>query len=77
MYRVFNKVLQSDMGKTIVRKHAPLYYGQNLNPTSPHHQKVSMKNVKYMPMYPQLSMPDPERELQNNWFSTYISSSGN
>ena len=30
MYRVFNKVLQSDMGKTIVRKYAPTWDAQSV-----------------------------------------------
>ena len=30
MYRVFYKVLQSDMGKTIVRKHAPTLDAQSV-----------------------------------------------
>ena len=80
MYSVFNKVLQSYMGKTIVWKHAPTLgsslYGQNLNPTCPPHPKVSMKDGNYMPMYSQLSMTDPGREPQNNLFTTSMGSSG-
>ena len=30
MYSVFNKVLQSDMGKTIVRKYAPILDAQSV-----------------------------------------------
>ena len=30
MFSVFNKVLQSDMGKTIVRRHAPSLNAQSL-----------------------------------------------
>ena len=81
MHNAFNKVLQSDMGKTIVRKQAPTLdhsqYVGNLSPICPHHPKVSMKDVDYMPMCLQPSMADPGRELQNNLFSTSMRSSGN
>ena len=62
MYSAFNKVLQSDMGKPIVRRHAPTLddnqHGRNCNPICPHHPKDSMKGIDYMPMYPPLSMID-------------------
>ena len=60
MYSVLNKVVQSDMGKTIVRKHAPTLDAQsvlrNLNPIHSLHPKHSLKGMDYMSMYPQLSM---------------------
>ena len=49
MYSVFNKVLQSDLGKTIVRRHAPTLdtesYWREMNLICPHHPKDSMKGT--------------------------------
>ena len=67
MYTAFSKVLQSDMGKTIVRKHAPTLEAQSVwskfESLCPHHPKDSMKGIDYMHMYLQWSMIDLGRAL--------------
>ena len=72
MYCVLNKVLQSDMGKTIVRKYAPTLDARSvwkdLRLTCPHHPKDSMKGIDCMPMHPLLSMIDHGKALRNNLF---------
>ena len=81
MYSVFNKVLQSDMGKIIVRKYHQLWmhnqYGGNLSLTYPHHLKDSMKGIDYMHMYPQLSMSSHGKALHNNLLFTSMNNLGN
>ena len=65
MYSVFNKVLQSDMGKTIVRKYAPSLDAQSVWRDFESHMSYnlsdSLKGIDYMHMYPQLSMKVMER----------------
>ena len=60
MYSVFNKVLQSDMGKTIARKYAPTMDAQSVwNKFETDMSTLSkglMKAVDYMPMYQLLSI---------------------
>ena len=74
MYSVFNKILQSDMDKTIVRNYTPSLDAQSvwrdLSLTCPHHQKDSMKGVDYMHMDPQLSIISHGKALLNNLFFT-------
>ena len=43
MYSVFNKVLQSDMGKTIVRKYAPTLDAQSVWKECKTHMSTSSK----------------------------------
>ena len=45
MYNVFNKVLQSDMGKTIVRKHAPTLDAQSVWREFESHLSTSSKGL--------------------------------
>ena len=45
MYSVFNKVLQSDMGKTIVRKYAPTLDAQSLWKEFETHMSTSSKRL--------------------------------
>ena len=45
MYSVFNKVLQSDMGKTIVRKHAPALDAQSVWKEFETHMSTSSKRL--------------------------------
>ena len=45
MYSVFNKVLQSDMGKTIVRKHAPTLDAQSVWREFETHMSTSSKGL--------------------------------
>ena len=45
MYSVFNKVLQSDMGKTIVRKHAPTLDAQSVWTQFESHLSTSSKGL--------------------------------
>ena len=45
MYSVFNKVLQSDMGKTIVRKHAPTLDAQSVWREFESHMSTSSKGL--------------------------------
>ena len=65
IHSVFNKVLQRDMGKTIVRKHAPNLDAQSVWREFESHMstssKDSMKGIGYMPVCPQLFMIDPGR----------------
>ena len=46
MYSVFNKVLQSDMGKTIVRKYAPTLDAQSVWKDFETHMSTSSKGLK-------------------------------
>ena len=61
---MYNKALQSDMGKTICLKICMLQlwmhnqYGGILSLTCPHHLKDSIKGISYMHVYPLLSMID-------------------
>ena len=75
MYSVFNKVLQSDMGKTIVRKYAPTLDAQAVWKEFETHMstssKVSTKGIDCMPMSPLLSMIGHGKALLNNWFSIF------
>ena len=70
IYSVFNKVLQSDMGKTIVRKYTP---SLDVQRDFESHMSTSSKglneSVDYMHMYPLLSMIDHGKVLLNNLFS--------
>ena len=63
MYSVFNKVLQSHIGKTIVRKHALTLDAQSVLKEFESHMCTFtnglMKDVNYMHMCPQLPMIDP------------------
>ena len=81
MYSVLNKVLQSDMGKTIVRKYHHLWmhnqYGRNLRLIYPHHPKDSMKGIDCMPMFPLLSMIGHGKALLNNLFFISMNTLGN
>ena len=81
MYSVFNKVLQSDMGKTIVRKYAPSLDAQSVWRDFESHMSTSsrdsMKGVDYMYMYPQLSMISHGKTLLNNLFSTSMNNLDN
>ena len=45
MYSVFNKVLQSDMGKTIVRKYAPTLDAQSVWKEFETHMSISSKGL--------------------------------
>ena len=45
MYSVFNKVLQSDMGKTIVRKYAPTLDAQSVWKDPETHMSTSSKGL--------------------------------
>ena len=45
MYSVFNKVLQSDMGKTIVRKYAPILDAQSVWRDVESHMSTSSKGL--------------------------------
>ena len=45
MYSVFNKVLQSDMGKTIVRKYAPTLDAQSVWKEFETHMSTSSKGL--------------------------------
>ena len=45
MYSVFNKVLQSDMGKTIVRRHVPTLDAQSLWREFESHMSTSSKRL--------------------------------
>ena len=45
MYSVFNKVLQSDMGKTIVRKYAPSFDAQSVWRDFESHMSTSFKGL--------------------------------
>ena len=80
MYSVFNKVLQTDIGKSIVRKYAPTLDaqsdGRNLSLTSPHHLKDSMKGADYMPMFPLLSMIGHGKALLNSLFFISLNNLG-
>ena len=76
MYRVFNKVLQCDMGKTIVRQYAQSVW-RDFSVTCPPHQRDSMKGIDYMHMYPQLSMISHGKEPLNNVFSTSMNNFDN
>ena len=81
MYSIFNKVLQSDMGKTIVRKYAPTLdaqsvwreFGSHMTTSS----KDSMKGIDCMHMYPQLSMTSHGKALPNNLFFTSMNNLDN
>ena len=70
---------QGDMGKTIVRKHAPTLDAQSvwrdLSHICQHHLRDSMKGIDYMPMSPQLSMIRHRKELLNNLFFISMNSS--
>ena len=45
MYSVFNKVLQSDMGKTIVRKYSPAFNAQSVWKEFETHMSTSSKGL--------------------------------
>ena len=45
MYSVFNKVLQSDMGKTMVRKNAPTFDAQSVWRGFESHMSTSSKGL--------------------------------
>ena len=45
MYGVFNKVLRSDMGKTIVRKYAPIFDAQSVWREFESHMSTSSKGL--------------------------------
>ena len=45
MYSVFNKVLQSEMGKTIVRRHAPTLNAQSVWMELECHMSTSSKGL--------------------------------
>ena len=45
MYSVFNKVLQSDMGKTVVRRHAPTLNAQSVQREFESHMSTSSKRL--------------------------------
>ena len=72
MYSILDKVLQHDMGKTIVRKYAPCLDAQSVwrefGLTCPPHLRDAMKGIDYMHMYLQLSMIDLGKALLNNLF---------
>ena len=78
---VFNQVLQSDIGKTIVRKYAPTLNAQAVWKDFESHMSTSfkgqMKGIDYMYMYPQLSMTGLGNALLNNLFSTSMNNLGN
>ena len=81
MYSVFNKVLQSDIGKTILRNMHYLWmhnqYKDILNLTCPPHLIDSMKGIDCMHMYPQLLMISHRKTLLNNLFSTSVNNLDN
>ena len=45
MYSIFNRVLQSDMGKTIVRKYAPMLDAQSVLKEFETHMSTSSKSL--------------------------------
>ena len=45
MFSVFNKVLQSDMGKTIVREHPPTFDAQSVWKEFESHMSISTKDL--------------------------------
>ena len=81
MYIVFNKVLQSDMGKTIVRKYAPTLDAQSVWKEFETHISTSSKGLNerhrlhaYVPL---LSMIGHGKALLNNLFFISMNNLGN
>ena len=81
MYNVFNKVLQSDMGKTLVRKHASTLDAKSVWGEFEYHMSTSSKGLnarhRLHPMSLHLSMIGPGRKPLNNFFYISMKSSGN
>ena len=82
MYSVFNKVLllQSDMGKTIVRKYAPTLDAQAVWKEFETHMSTSSKGLNErhrLHVYVLLSMIGNGKALLNNLFSISLNHLGN
>ena len=79
MYSVFNKVLQSDMGKTIVRKYTPTLDAQSVWRDFESHMSMSSKglNERQRLHAPQPSMTSHGKALLNNFFSTSMNNLDN
>ena len=81
MYSVFNKVLQSDMGKTIFRKYVPTLDAQFVWRDFETHMSTSSKGlnegVDCMHMYPLPSMIDHGKTLLNNLFFISMNNTDN
>ena len=80
MYSVFNKVIQSDMGKTIVRKHVPILDAQSVWRKFESHMSTSSKGLNerhrlhaYGHAYMSTTVYD--RSWKGNLFSTSMNSS--
>ena len=81
MYSVFNKVLQSDMGKTIVRIMHRIWMlklcGRNFKLPDPHHPEVSMEGIDCLTMLLLLSLIGHGKALLINLFFISMNNLGN
>ena len=78
MYSVFSKVLQSDMGKTIVTTYAPILDAQSVWRELESHMSTSSKGLNEthrLHAYVSTTMIDLGRALLNTSFSTSMNNS--